>query len=304
MTIVVSVLEQLVHIVLLGAAAPTFAGVARWIEARLTGRVGPSPFQPWRDLRRLLRKQTLLAANASWVSTHGPVAYAICISAAACLVPSFTLGMAFAPAADLLLIFGLLLAARVAMALLALDAGTAPGGIVASQSMLRCCLAEPSCVLVVFVLALLAGSMNVDVIAAMQSEQVILWRPGLGLVLATTALLGLAEVLPADLALPELGGRELALIETAGALRLLVWFNLLGALFLPLGMAQLDAGPIEWLLGLLAWLARSLLFAAMLALLRAYGGRLTQRRAMRAVGVALLLGVLAALFTLAGVGVA
>ena len=60
----------------------------------------------------------------------------------------------------------------------------------------------------------------------------------------------------------DLGGRDLALIEAADALRLLVWFNLIGAMFLPFGMARSDAGPVAWAAGIITWLARTLLFAA------------------------------------------
>jgi formate hydrogenlyase subunit 4 len=302
MTIALSVVAQLVHIALMGAAAPTLLGVCHWIEARLAAHTGPSPLQPWHDLRRLLRKQSVLASNASPASTYGPVMALAFVAVAASLVPSFTLGMAFAPVGDLLLIFGLLMIARIALALAAMDAGTTAGGIWASRSTLRWSLAEPSCVLVVFVLAILAGSTNVDVIAGMQTEQIVQWRAGLGMLLATTALVALVDVLPCDLLSLEFGGRELALTEMANALRLLVWFNLLGALFLPVGMAELEDAPIAWLLGVIAWLSRSVLFIVALALLRTSLGRISQRRAARTLSAALLLGLLAAAFTLTSLG--
>ena len=97
------------------------------MRARLAGRAGASPLQPWRDLIRLLRKQTVLAESASSVTIDAPAACAAATAVAACLVPSFTLGMTFAPFADLLLIAGLLIAARASLALAAMDAGTAPG---------------------------------------------------------------------------------------------------------------------------------------------------------------------------------
>ena len=298
MTIALGVVAQLVHIVLMLAAAPTLMGICHWIEARLAGRIGPPPLQRWRDLQRLLRKQSVLASSASPVSTHAPLAALACAAVAACLVPSFTLGMMSAPVADLVLIFGLLMTGRVASALTAMDSGTAAGGIGASRSMLRWSLAEPSCVLVAFVLAILAGSANVDVIAGVQAEQIMRWRAGLGILLAATTLVALSDVLPRDPLSPELGGRELALIDVANALRLLVWFDLLGALFVPLGMARLDDAPLGWLLGLIAWLVRSLLFIVALVLLRTGLGRISRRRAAGALTAALLLALLAAVFTL------
>ena len=159
-------IAQVLHIALMCVAAPSLIGIQRWMLARLAGRVGPSLLQPWWDLIRLLRKQSVLAESASEVTGIAPAVCAAATAIAACLVPSFALGMTFAPFADLLVIAGLLALARCFMALLAMDAGTAPAGVGASRSMLLACLAEPALLLVLFALALPAGSLNLDAIAA------------------------------------------------------------------------------------------------------------------------------------------
>jgi len=56
MTILLSLVAQLLHIGLMIAAAPTMAGLTDWLDARLTGRAGPPVLLPWRDLIRLSRK--------------------------------------------------------------------------------------------------------------------------------------------------------------------------------------------------------------------------------------------------------
>ena len=132
----------------------------------------------------------------------------------------------------------------------------------ASRTMLLGCLAEPALLLVLFVLALLAGSLDLDVIAAMQMENGVDWRIGVGLALAATLLVALIDAMRREALALDLGGRDLALIEAADALRLLVWFNLIGAMFLPFGMARSDAGPVAWAVGIITWLVRTLLFAA------------------------------------------
>src|SRR5699024_8586078 len=43
------------------AVAPVVVGVMRQVRARLEGRAGPGILQPWRDLRKLLRKSPLTA---------------------------------------------------------------------------------------------------------------------------------------------------------------------------------------------------------------------------------------------------
>ena len=41
MTIVLSLVAQVLHIALMIAAAPTLAGAMAWLDARLSGRTGP-----------------------------------------------------------------------------------------------------------------------------------------------------------------------------------------------------------------------------------------------------------------------
>jgi formate hydrogenlyase subunit 4 len=97
---------------------------------------------------------------------------------------------------------------------------------------------------------------------------------------------------------------DLAFAEAADMLRLLVWLNLLGAVCLPFGMATSDAGPAAWLLGLASWLARTIVFALGITLLRAMQARLSLPRAVGMLGVAMLLGVLAIVLLFSAMGTA
>jgi formate hydrogenlyase subunit 4 len=47
--------------------APLLAGLVRKVKARLLRRRGPPLLQPYRDLVRLMRKEVVLAQNASWL---------------------------------------------------------------------------------------------------------------------------------------------------------------------------------------------------------------------------------------------
>ena len=304
MTLLIGLVAQVLHIALVGIAAPTLVGVQRWMQARLTGRVGVSPLQPWRELARLFRKQTVVAESASDVTRIAPLVYATATVIAACLVPSFTLGMTFAPFADLLAIVGLLAVARGSLALVALDAGTAVGGQAASRTLLLFCLATPALLLVVFVLALRAGSLNVDLIAATQIERGADWRFGIGIALGALVLVALVDTLRREALVEELSGPDFALIEAADALRLLVWFNLIGAMFVPIGMAPSGAGLLVWVVGVPAWLCRTLLFAIAQAVLRTAVGTIRLLRAAQILGIAVLLGLIAAAFLFGDMGTA
>ena len=54
------------------ALAPLLIGLVRKVKARLLRRRGPPLVQPYRDLLRLLRKEVVLADNASWLFRVAP----------------------------------------------------------------------------------------------------------------------------------------------------------------------------------------------------------------------------------------
>jgi formate hydrogenlyase subunit 4 len=302
-TFLLALFTQALHIALVLAAAPVVVGLQQWIEARLTGRAGSDPWQPWRDLARLAGKRPALAENASPWFRLAPLACFAAMTVAAALVPSFTLGMAFAPLADLLVIGGLLALARAAQALAALDAGTGPGGLAASRVASLACLAEPGMFLVILALGLLGGTTNLDLLIGQQHQGMLQPPAAVALAAASLASLGIASSGSTGLT-SEFSGGDLALVELAEGLRMLVWFDLIGALFLPLGIAEQGAGPLGWTVGLVAWAAKLLVLVASLAALRCAIGRQRTRHAPQVLGIAAVLGLLAALLVLASAAAA
>ena len=93
MSFVTGFLTQLLHLALLLALAPVLTGFVRWLKARLLGRRGPHPLQPWRDFLKLLKKRPVLAENASIISRAAPYVAVASALLAAALVPSFARGM-------------------------------------------------------------------------------------------------------------------------------------------------------------------------------------------------------------------
>ena len=65
MVVVSDILVQSIQMLLVLLLAPLLTGFVRKIKARLVRRQGASIFQPYRDLLRLLRKEVMLADNAS-----------------------------------------------------------------------------------------------------------------------------------------------------------------------------------------------------------------------------------------------
>ncbi len=313
------ILTQALHVALMLAAAPLVVGVIRWLKARMMGRRGASPLQPLRDLEKLLRKTPVLAENASIVSEAAPYAgFAACLVAIA-LVPSFARGMAFAPLSDLILLAGLLAVARMALALAGMDVGTAFGGLGAAREMSFSAFAEPALLLSVLTFAILAGTTNLDLIAATFRDGALGLR--VSLLLAGMAMLAVAVAenarIPVDnpathleltmvheAMLLESSGRHLALWEYQSALRLTLWLALIAAIFLPIGAAPAGSGPVAWVVGLLAWLAK---MGALCLALAAFESAIAKMRVFRVpefLGAALLLALLAAALLFVSTGLA
>lgn len=310
MTLLAGLLTQLLHLALVLAAAPLLVGGVRWLKARMMGRIGPHPLQPWRDVLKLLRKRPVLAENASWISRVAPYLGVAAALAALAVVPSFARGMAFAPLGDLLLVAGLLALGRVAQALAGLDVGTAFGGLGAAREMAFAALAEPALLLVVLILAMLAGSTGIETIAAAFQEGGIGLRVSLALGLIALLAVAVAENarIPVDnpathleltmvheAMILEASGRHLALWEAAAALRLTLWFALIVALFLPFGTAPAGFAPLGWVLGIGLWVAKMALLALALAAFESAIAKMRVFRVPEFLGVAVLLGLLGAI---------
>src|SRR3989442_10184703 len=102
MVVISDILVQGVQMLLVLVLAPLLTGFVRKVKARLVRRQGASVFQPYRDLVRLLRKEVVLPANASWLFRDTPFVTFAAIWVAPALVPTFATGPFFNWAAALL----------------------------------------------------------------------------------------------------------------------------------------------------------------------------------------------------------
>ena len=157
---------QGVQMLLVLLLAPLLTGFVRKVKARLLRRQGPPLLQPYRDLIRLMRKEVVLADNASWLFRVIPYVVFAATWVAASLVPTFRSGLLFSWSADLIAIIALLGSARFFLALAGLDVGTSFGGIGSSREVMIASLAEPAMLMIVFTLALIAGSTQLSTMPA------------------------------------------------------------------------------------------------------------------------------------------
>jgi formate hydrogenlyase subunit 4 len=300
---------QGLQMVLVLALAPLLLGFTRKVKARLLRRRGPPLLQVYRDLLRLIRKEVVLADNASWLFRSGPYMVFATTWVATALVPTFATGLVFSWTADLIAITALIGSARFFLALLGMDVGTSFGGIGSSREMMFASLAEPAMIMIAFTLALLAGSTQLSVIAQFMLSHGSL-RVSLGLALAALVIVALAENarIPVDnpathleltmvheAMVLEYSGRHLAVLEFAAALKLLLYLSLIGCIFVPWGLAPADSSLGDHAVGLATYLGKLAVGGFLLVLLETSIAKMRVFRVPDFLGIALMLGLLGTL---------
>lgn len=301
---------QIAQLLLVVLLAPLLTGIVRKTRARLLRRQGASVFQPYLDLRRLLHKEVVIAHQASWLFRIAPYLIFSAIWAAASLVPTFATGLIFSRSADLIAIVALLGSARFFLALAGLDVGTSFGGIGSSREVMIATLAEPAMIMIIFSLALIAGSTQLSNIADVMLSPEIGLRVSLGLALIALVMVAIAENgrIPIDnpathleltmvheAMVLEYSGRHLAMIELAASVKLLLYMSIIACVFIPWGLAPVDAGLKSYLIGVVAYLVKLAVGAVALAVFETAVAKMRVFRVPEFLGAALMLGLLGTL---------
>jgi formate hydrogenlyase subunit 4 len=304
MAVIVSLLLQAVQMALVVALAPLLTGLVRKVKARLQRRHGPDLLQPYRDLRRLMGKEVVLAENASWLFRAAPYCIFAFTWVAAALVPAFATHLAFSWSGDLIAIVALLGAARFVQALAAMDVGTSFGGIGASREVMIASFAEPAMLMVVLSVALIAGSSQLSAIAGFMASSQVGLRVTLGLALVAFIIVALAENarIPVDnpathleltmvheAMVLEYSGRHLAMIELAASVKLLLYVSVIGCIFFPFGFGWGYAA------GLGAWFFKLGAGGVLLGVFESSIAKMRVFRVPEFLGIALMLGLLGVL---------
>ena len=310
MAVILDLLAQGTQIALVLLLAPLLTGFVRKVKARLLRRRGASVIQPYRDLLRLLRKEVVLAEDASWLFRVAPYMIFAATWVAAGLVPTFAAGLMFSWTADLIALIALLASARFFLALAGMDVGTSFGGIGSSREVMIASLAEPAMLLIVFTLALVAGSTQLSTVAAFMTSPEVGLRVSLGLALIALIMVAIAENarIPVDnpathleltmvheAMVLEYSGRHLAMIEFASSLKLLLYVSLIACLFMPWGLAISGEGPAAYAIGAMAYVAKLAIAGVLLALFETAVAKMRVFRVPEFLGAALMLGFLGTL---------
>lgn len=138
--------------------APLLLSVIHRTKALFAGRQGPSFWQPYRDLAKLLRKGAVYSRTTTWVFRAGPMIGLAAVVTALWMTPFAGSRAILAFPGDLVLfacLFGLM---RFVTILAALDTGSAFEGMGASREAAFSALAEPALFLGLAALARRCGS--------------------------------------------------------------------------------------------------------------------------------------------------
>jgi formate hydrogenlyase subunit 4 len=138
-------------------ASPLLVGIINKQKARLTGRLGAPVWQPYYDLFRISRKETIYAATASFISRLAPV-----VSFSAILIAGFMLPIGYMRpllsfSGDIIVFAYLLGLARFFQILGAMDIGSSFEGMGAAREATFAVFAEPIYFFTIGSLAFVSG---------------------------------------------------------------------------------------------------------------------------------------------------
>lgn len=153
-------ISLLFHLIVLLLLPPLLLGVITKTKAWFAGRTGPSVFQPYYNLSKLMQRGLVLSETATWVFRAGPLVTLATALLAGLLIPFGGLRAPISFAGDLILFAYLFGLARFFTTSAALDTGSAFEGMGSAREVTFACLSEPALFFALMVLAKLSGSLT------------------------------------------------------------------------------------------------------------------------------------------------
>jgi len=300
---------QVAQVVTVIAVSPLLQGVILQWEERVQRARGPGIFQPYRDLWKLFHKQLVVPETASWIYWAAPVVAFTCMLTVPILIPVLTdFPLPLSDMGDILGGGLILTLGSFAVVLAGLDSGSAYGGIGSSRSVMLGILAEPTLILVLVGITLLAKAMLPFVVNhLLVAQPSVYWSPAhLFLVFAFFVLL-LVETdrLPIhssthievymieEARILEYSGALLALLKWASMMKQFILYTIFcNVLTLPWGLSQRGTalGVLGAAIGLFL---RMLLIALVVVLVETAQSRLRFFRYQEPLAASFMLAVLA-----------
>lgn len=250
------ILYNLLQVVVVIGFAPLVEGVATRLKEIVQSKRGPSVFQPYRDLWKLLHKDEIVSEYSSWVFRAAPYVAFTTPVFVALLIPVLTrYPLFFAFMADMLGVGFILALGGFFATVAAVDTANPYGPMGASRTRMVGFLAEPVFIVVFLTISFVAGSTIPYIVQTrwvtpianfFQPSHVLLMIAFLMLILAEDGRIpvdnpsGQFELAMIDRSKSlEYSGRGAALMKWAGAMKffvlIIVFLNVVVA---PWGLAQ------------------------------------------------------------------
>ncbi|HVA30434.1 MAG TPA: NADH-quinone oxidoreductase subunit H [Gaiellaceae bacterium] len=228
--------------------APLLPGLVQHWKARLQGRRGPTPLQPYRELRRLWGKSAVDVEGAGVVYRLAPSLAAASTATAVLLVPVAAVAPRLGVGHDLLALLGLLALARFAVSAAAWETSNGFSLMGVSRDLMISVSVETTFVLSIAIAALVSHTTDLTAVVAGTAGTAVWSTPALALGAVAFALVAVAETGRQPIDNPdthleltmihegpllEYAGRDLALLQWTAAARHWLVLVLAAQVFLP-----------------------------------------------------------------------
>ena len=140
---VLDISQGIISIIVILSLAPLFAGMVNKLKAIFTGRIGAPVYQPYYELRRLFKKETINAESSSFISRVSPLINLVSLVIAAAMLPVGYWKPLISFNGDIILFAYILGLARFFQILAAMDIGSSFEGMGASREATFALFAEP-----------------------------------------------------------------------------------------------------------------------------------------------------------------
>jgi len=295
-------INYLLTVMIIFLIAPFLLGLTKSIKMFLLFKKPLSPFQPYVDFMKLINKELVYAKESSIISRIAVFMILAPIVVVVFLMPPVFSKSFYVSFIDAFTITGLLSLSTFFLMLLGLDSASAFGGIGSSREAFISALVEPAMILTIFSISLIGKSIGISsavlnlnshfdinhaasfILAAISFFIILIAENGRIPVDNPETHLELTMVHEAMIL--ESTGADLALIETASALKFAVFATLFVSLFLPFGV------NLCWCLAVLVFIAKLVFVSLIVALIEVNTAKLRLFKVPNLLGIAIIFGFL------------
>lgn len=260
--------------------SPLFISLIKIVKAHAQKRRGPPILQTYRNLAKLLKKETVYSTNSSWIMRATPLINISALLVASLFVPLVVIPQTNNLVGNIILFLYLLAMAKFFMALSGLDSGSTFGGMGSSREMAISALIEPVIIVVFAAMAFAFKTINLfDMFRGALASNVLV-DPVLVLISISIFIVIIVESarIPVDnpethleltmiheAMILEHSGKNLAIMEMSSAIKQLLLMGILINVLFPWGLTA-DFSVPSILISLGAFTLKAVVLAIIIGL--------------------------------------